>query len=87
MFFGAGAWAPTKHVRGGQTVELRALKAALGGTGGGGGVCGVLRTGHAKPPLSGSGRACFIAGFRVSRMPVQPSSSVQVNVVIHDSRS
>jgi hypothetical protein len=37
MFFGAGAWAPTKHVRGGQTVELRALKAALGGTGGGGG--------------------------------------------------
>lgn len=36
MFFGAGAWAPTKHVRGGQTVELRALKAALGGTGGGG---------------------------------------------------
>lgn len=58
-----GAWAPTKHVRGGlaKTVELRALKAALGGLGPGG-VCGVLRTGHAKPPLSGSGRACFIAG-------------------------
>jgi hypothetical protein len=56
MFFGAGAWAPTKHVRGGQTVELRALKAALGGTGGGGGGGGVclVGTGHPHPPPPGT---------------------------------